>query len=188
VSRLMPLLLALALLGVVAAPASAGPRDKIIEDCADDGVLQGNYSPSELRDARKNLPSDVAEYTDCADVLRRAELPDGGGAGGGTGSGGGGSGVGAASGASRGPLLTPANDAERRQLQNAAARAGTVDLAGDRITPGASGLSPDAARNGIPGTLIAVLVGLLLLGLALIGPAIRRFDWTSLGLRRRRSA
>ena len=62
---------------LLAAPpraAAAATRDEIIRDCADDGALQGDYSPAELRDARQNLPSDVAEYTDCGDVLRRAEL------------------------------------------------------------------------------------------------------------------
>ena len=73
---------------LAAAPAQASVRDKIIQDCADDGVLQGDYSPQQLRDARQNLPSDVAEYTDCADVLRRAELPDRSGGSGAAGGGG----------------------------------------------------------------------------------------------------
>ena len=77
---------------LTAAPAQASVRDKIIKDCADDSVLQGNYTPQQLRDARQNLPSDVAEYTDCADVLRRAELPDRGSGSGGSGSTPGGSG------------------------------------------------------------------------------------------------
>ena len=71
------------------APALASTRAKIISDCADDGVLEGHYSPSQLRDAAQHLPSDVAEYTDCASLLQRAEAaaPAGGGDGGGGGGG-----------------------------------------------------------------------------------------------------
>src|SRR3954449_8987509 len=113
--RLMPFIIGLALILVVAPPALAASRGKIIRDCADDGQLQGPYSQSELRDARQNLPSDVAEYTDCADVLRRAELPDrsnsgGGGAGGGATGGGADAAVGGGGG---GQLLAPATPADQ---------------------------------------------------------------------------
>ena len=56
-------------------PPHRPPRPRptqILRDCADDGDLQGDYSPSELRDARQNIPSDIDEYTDCRDVLARA--------------------------------------------------------------------------------------------------------------------
>src|SRR3954449_2910186 len=115
--RLMPFIIGLALILVVAPPALAASRGKIIRDCADDGQLQGPYSQSELRDARQNLPSDVAEYTDCADVLRRAELPDRSNAGGGgSGGGGGGSGGGtSAGGGSGGGPITASTDADRKE-------------------------------------------------------------------------
>src|SRR5687767_5690932 len=121
--RYLTALLALLALALAApAPASAASRDEIIKDCSDDGRLQGKYSASELRDARKNLPSDISEYTDCADVLRRAELPDskgssGGGSGSGGAVGGGGSGSGGA-GVVDAPreTLTPASEAERQSL------------------------------------------------------------------------
>lgn len=178
--RYLTALLALLALGVVApAPAPAASRDEIIQDCADDGRLQGNYSASELRDARKNLPSDIAEYTDCADVLRRGELPNrsssdagaggGGMPGGGASTGGGGS----------GPTLTPASDAERKALAEAATSgAAPVEVGGERIVPGAAGFSPDAARNGLPTTLLFAIVALALLGLLALGYAARdKLPW-----------
>src|SRR4051812_50194942 len=70
------------LLGLLAAlllaPAAYadGTTIKIIRDCADDGVLEGHYTPSELRKARDNLPTDVDEYSDCSDVLSRALATD----------------------------------------------------------------------------------------------------------------
>ena len=66
----------LALFAAVPA-AHASTRSKIIADCSDDGVLQGTYTAAQLRDARKHLPSDVAEYSDCADILRASGVePD----------------------------------------------------------------------------------------------------------------
>ena len=174
-------LLAAALLClVVAAPASAQGRDAIIEDCADDGSLSGDYSSGDLRDARQNLPSDVAEYTDCADVLRRAELGDGsgsntsgssagGGAGGGTAGGGGSAGGGSS------PLLTPSSPDEQKSLDNVRdGVASAIDVGGQSITPGASGFAPQAARNGLPGTLVAVLILLGGLAIAALVPFARR--------------
>ncbi len=64
-------LLAALLLVPAAAHAAADPI-KIIRDCEDDGVLQGNYTASELRKARSELPTDIDEYSDCRDVLSRA--------------------------------------------------------------------------------------------------------------------
>ena len=156
-SRILTALLALLALWVAApAPASAASRDDIIADCADDGRLSGKYSPSELRDARKNLPSDVAEYTDCADVLRRAELalmekkPSAGGA--------------VTPGDTQPPASTPASDEERTALQKARLTApAPVTVRGREIEPGSAGFTPGAVRNELPGSLLPVLFGLAML-------------------------
>src|SRR3954465_4866007 len=88
--RLLPLLIAVFLLPTAAAFASGG---KVIRDCTDDGRLQGHYSQKDLRDALSSLPSDIDEYPDCRDVIRRAAFGGAGGSGGGKGgsNGGGGS-------------------------------------------------------------------------------------------------
>src|SRR3954470_10031097 len=64
----------MALLAVLllAVPAQAAGPIKIIRDCEDDGILQGNYTPAEIRAAQKALPTDIDEYSDCRDVLSRA--------------------------------------------------------------------------------------------------------------------
>ena len=74
VISMLRLALACLLLGlIVAVPAAnAASTTQILRDCADDGVLQGDYTPSELRKARQNIPTDTDEYTDCRDVLARA--------------------------------------------------------------------------------------------------------------------
>src|SRR3954468_21778865 len=87
--RLLPLLIALFLLPTAAAFASGG---KVIRDCTDDGRLQGHYSQKDLRDALSSMPSDIDEYTDCRDVIRRAAFGGAGSSGGGKGGSGGGGG------------------------------------------------------------------------------------------------
>jgi hypothetical protein len=69
--RTIFLALVAALLLVPSAAHAAGPI-QIIRDCEDDGALQGNYTASELRNARGQLPTDIDEYSDCRDVLGRA--------------------------------------------------------------------------------------------------------------------
>src|SRR3954468_12157197 len=91
-SLLVALLVALGALLLPAASIS-GP----IEDCADDGQLQGNYSDQQKQQALKDLPSDLSEYSDCGEILNAPNPSQGGsgGGGGGTNSGGGGSSGGA---------------------------------------------------------------------------------------------
>jgi hypothetical protein len=175
VAASMPrLLLVMALTLLVAAPAAmADTRSDIIVDCYDDGDLDGNYSPSEIRDARNNLPADIDQYSDCRDVLARAvggsgDKQIGGGGGGGDALGGGGGGGGG------GPSepLAPSGPEEQAALAQAAASGGDAAVqVGDRtVVPG----SVSAVRNPVP---ITVLVALILLGAcALAGavPPIRR--------------
>lgn len=65
---------------VPAAPAVAS-GDAVIKDCVQNGRLTKKYSQSEYRDALANMPTDVDEYTDCRDIIRKAQLGlSGGGA------------------------------------------------------------------------------------------------------------
>jgi len=172
------LLLVMVLTLLVAAPAAmAGTRADIIDDCYDDGKLDGNYTPSEIRDARNNLPADIDQYSDCRDVLTRAiggtgDKQVGGGAGGGGALGGGGGGGGGG-----GPAepLTPSGPEEQAALEKAGGAGDAPVQVGDgTIVPGAAGLAADAARNTIPATLLAVLILLGLAALAAAVPYVRR--------------
>jgi len=164
------LLLVMVLTLLVAAPAAmAGTRADIVRDCFDDGKLDGNYTASQIRDARNNLPADVDQYSDCRDVLSRALGGSGsrgvGGAGGGAlGGGGGGS----------GELLTPSGPEEQRALE-AAADAGDkpVQVGDSTVVPGAAGFAADAPRNELPATVLAVLILLGLAALAAVAPLTR---------------
>src|SRR4051794_41667426 len=80
--RLLALLILFTFAPAATALASGG---KVVRDCTDDGVLQGHYSQKDLRDALASIPSDVDEYTNCRDVIRRAAFGGAGGGKGGTG-------------------------------------------------------------------------------------------------------
>ena len=177
-SRLLRLLLCACALLLAVPAAGWASRDDIIRDCADDGRLDGKYSQSEIRDARRNLPTDVDEYTDCRDVLRRAELPSRNGtsagsnpvAGGGTTTGGGPSGGGGSP-----AYLSPSGPGESKALDLARkATDEAVSIDGERIVPGAAGFAAGAARHDLPGPLLAVLVLLALDAGAVMVHMIRR--------------
>src|SRR4051812_15626630 len=69
------LLLVLAVIALLLTPPAAGaypPWVLAIRDCRDNDRLDGTYRPRDLAEALRNFPSDGDEYTDCADVIRRA--------------------------------------------------------------------------------------------------------------------
>jgi hypothetical protein len=159
---------------LLAAPtASAGVREKILRECQE-GRITGDYTPGQLRDARKNIPTDIDEYSDCRDVLARAALTGrsggGGGGGGGTAAPGG-----VLPGGGDGNLTIANGKGEEKDLADALGSApGGADVAGEHLVPGASGLAADAARHGLPTTLLTALVLLGLCALAAAAPAVRR--------------
>jgi hypothetical protein len=169
------LLLVMVLTLLVAAPAAmAGTREDILNDCQSGG-LDGNYTPSEIRDARNNIPADIDQYTNCRDVLGRALGGSGdkrvGGGGDGNALGGGGAGGGGGA-AAPGEPLTPNGPEEQAALEKAAAAGGNapVQVGDGTIVPGAAGLASDAARNSLPVSLLAVLI---LLGLAALAATVQ---------------
>jgi hypothetical protein len=163
--------------------ANAATSNQILRDCQDDGVLEGHYSAADLRKALRHIPSDVAEYTNCEDVLSRAAdaaaasahsggRPGGHGAGGGGGTGGGGTPSGGGTASPQGPV-SPSTPQDTRALQ-AAASSGPprpVDVHGRRV---ASGFAADVGRNPLPSSLLTVLI---LIGAAVLtaaAPLVRR--------------
>ncbi len=160
---------------LLAAPtASAGVREKILRECQD-GRITGNYTPGQLRDARKNIPTDIDEYSDCRDVLARAALTgrstgNGGGGGGGTAAPGG-----VLPGGGDGNRVVASGKTEEKDLVDALKSApGGADVAGEHLVPGASGLATDAARHGLPASLLTALILIGLCALAAAAPAVRR--------------
>jgi hypothetical protein len=150
-------LLITAVLGCLLLPAAAwGSGRAVIKDCTDDGVIQGHYSQQDYKDALNNLPTDVDEYTDCRDVIKRAQL-------GGTGGGSGGSGTpGAGGAASGGDPLAGATAADRAAVEAARSGGATkpIRIGGKLVQPGKLGFGGLGSPTTLPGSLIAVLVAL----------------------------
>lgn len=164
------------LLSPAAALASGG--DAVIRDCTDDGRLSKNYTQKQYADALKNIPTDVDEYTDCRDVIRRAQLAGAGGHGGGGGGGsttGGGAGGGATGGGTGGPPPATADQAlqgaspdERAAVDQLRTQGGDVPVqVGERsLTPSDLSRTDLGALSTVPTPLLIVLVLLVLAALA----------------------
>lgn len=158
---------------MIPAVALASPSE-VIKDCAKDSKLDKSYSQADLAAALKQLPADVDEYTDCRDVIRRAQLgagSSGGGGGGSTGSGSTGSSTGGGTAGTPAPsaaqALATATPTERAAIQKAFDGAQQpVQVDGQTLTPQSLSTGDLAKTNSIPTPLIIVLI---LLGLGSAG-------------------
>jgi hypothetical protein len=181
-----------------AVPAQAADPIKVIRDCEDDGILQGNYTPAEIRAAQKALPTDIDEYSDCRDVLSRAlgggendkaSGSDSGGNPGATGGSNNGGGSGSPSptgqpqetgtpdvgdrGTGSVPMLQKPEDWEA--VATAAANGDkAVESAAGPLSPGSTRLAASVGRNSLPDTLAVSLVLLVAAFLAAGVPFVRR--------------
>lgn len=61
---------------IVAWPASALADDasRALYDQCQSGRITGKFTQKQYKDALRNIQTDLEEYTDCADVIRRAQL------------------------------------------------------------------------------------------------------------------
>lgn len=158
------------------APASAwASGNDVIRDCTDDGQLSKKYTQQEYAQALGDIPTDVDEYTDCRDVIRRAQLGDtsgGGGTGGSTGGGGGGGGgttTGSGGGVTGAPgdPLAGASPKELASIRSASSGGGKpVKIAGRLVQPGNLGFGGLGAPEDLPTALLIILI---VTGLAVAG-------------------
>jgi len=185
--------LALLLAGALSSAAHASVAD-VIRDCQS-GQLSKTYTAKEIADALAHLPADVDEYSDCRDVLRRAQLRaasggssknngggpttaggGGGTTGGGTGpTGGDGSGGGTPNAAASVDPLTSATPQERASFQKAVeAGSAPVTLDGGPVTPGSLGGAKSSGLSDLPTPLLVVLALLAVGAVGGLGAGTRR--------------
>ena len=154
--------LALALVVLSAWTVSAARADEastIIERCTHGQSLAG-FSHGAYAKALRELPTDVSEYSDCEELIRKAALAAAGG--GGPGAGGG--------------VVPPPTPAEQAVLTHAAhARAAPINVGGTSEEPGIVPVSIASALNSLPAPLIALLAVLLAFALAAGATSLRRF-------------
>ncbi len=146
-------LVAIALTG--ASLAHASEASEIVKKCTK-GEPFGGYSQKAYREALKQLPTEVIEYSPCPNEISKDALT--------VGKGGGGSAVADAS-SSNVPLpLTPS---EQRAVQGAHHHGSTaVRVGSEPIRPGVVHANIASAVNTLPDSLLAVLA--LMLGGALV--------------------
>jgi hypothetical protein len=153
-------LIAVLLLGLPAAARASG--SDVIRDCADDGKLDKQYSQKELRDADRNLPSDIDEYTDCRSAIRAAMH-------GGSGNPGTPGPPGAIITASGAVAASPDDVHALTAVQNDSVKGKrrAIPVGGETITPGNAGLdgalSGLPGSNGMPASLVAAILALAVL-------------------------
>jgi hypothetical protein len=141
-------------------PATAGASYKdVIRDCTDNGRLDNAYTQKEYREALAKMPTDVAEYYGCGDIIKRAQQHNAGG--------GKSSPAGGGSGGGNGPAApTPEESTQALQDVAAAQRGGGGDqtIANVNVRPGALAYHDFGSVSKLPAPLAAL--GLLLLGAA----------------------
>ena len=169
--RILSTLLASALLASIAAPAGADVGATIIERCTHGQSLNG-FSQQAYRKALGEMTAEVNEYSDCANLIRKAQLAAAGG--------GGGAGAVGTSGGSGGPgsltaNVPPPTPAEQHALQAAHSSAGAapVQVGGQTVVPGVVHAGIASAVSSLPTPLLALLAFLLAGALSVLARAIR---------------
>jgi hypothetical protein len=156
---LATLLLALA----AAAPAGASEATRILEACSN-GTQPTGYSQQAYSQAIKQMPPELAEYTDCPDLIHKAQLAGAAGSHGGPG-GSGGSGAAA--------TVAPPTPSEQHTLESVPHASSPVHLDGEVIHPGVVHVDIASALSALPTPLLALLAFLLACALLLLGRAVR---------------
>lgn len=157
--------LTLLLWGSLAAQAGADVGAKIIERCTHNQSLSG-FSQQAYRKALKEMPTEVSEYSDCGELIRKAELAAAGG--------------GAAGGAGAVAAVSPSSPiaktpAEQHSLEAAHHSGGAPVAVGPHvIRPGVVHADIASVFNSLPASLLAALAILIAAALGIGGGAIRK--------------
>jgi hypothetical protein len=148
---------------VVALPAIAQASSfDVIKDCQDNSRLDRKHSRADLRNAQKNLPTDVDEYGDCRELIAAALN---GGSDRGKGRGGGAGGLGGAGSALARKRAAAAKAADAAALAKLG-RKPHVKVGGKDVQPGDNGLfNLASANNSLPLPLLLGLIAAALLAI-----------------------
>ncbi|MGA9874665.1 MAG: hypothetical protein WBQ21_02555 [Solirubrobacteraceae bacterium] len=143
--------LALVAIALMGAPfAHASEASEIVKKCTK-GEPFGSYSQKAYREALKQLPTEVIEYSPCPNEISKDALA--------AGRGGGGS---AAAEAASSNVALPLTPSEQRAVQRAHHHGSTpVQVGGEPVRPGVVHANIASAINTLPHSLFAVLAFML---------------------------
>jgi len=165
--RIFITLLTLALAAWPAAPASADVGTKIIERCTHGQSIAG-FSQQDYRRALQETTAEVNEYSDCVNLIHKAQLA----AAGRGDAGAGGNGTGSAGGLTAN--VAPPTPAEQQALQAAHSSGATpVQVGGQTVAPGVVHANIASAASSLPTPLLALLALLLAGALYILARTIR---------------
>jgi hypothetical protein len=149
---------ALLFLLFLVATARADVGATIIERCTHGQSLSG-FSQQDYRRALQELPTEVEEYSDCANLIRRAQLAAAGGG---------------ASAGGPAAVATPLTPAERSALRRVGRTgAAPLQVGNEIVLPGVVHANIASALSSLPNPLLAVLAFLLACAALLAGRALR---------------
>jgi hypothetical protein len=155
---------ALVLLMFFAGPAEANVGEEIIRRCTHAESLSG-FTQRQYREALKDLSAGTEEYSNCAQLIRQAQLAA---AGGGRGSG---SGGGSSTPTTSSAAPTPS---EQRSIAHASsAGAAPLQVGAQTIHPGVVHADIASAFSALPTPLLATVAFLIICLLAAAGAGIR---------------
>jgi hypothetical protein len=159
------LLAMIAALATIAAPAQANTAEKIVDRCTH-GESLGGFSQKAYSEALQDLSAGTEEYSNCAQLIRQAQLAAAGT----------GHGAGSGTGATTTPSATAVTPtpAEQRAISRApSAGAAPVQVGGQTIHPGVVHVNVASALSSLPTPLLATLAFLLLCLLLVAGSGVR---------------
>lgn len=142
---------------LVPAPAALASGADVLIDCNDNGRLTKEYTQKEYREALAKMPADLKQYTDCENIIRRAQRGEPGSTGG------------SANAGTPFAGATPEEEARARADIEAAIKSGGAPQriggkGGFLATPGALAFTKVSAATSELPTPLLVLVGLIVLG------------------------
>jgi hypothetical protein len=153
------LILALLMLLSIVPAAGADVGTTIIDKCIHGQSLSG-FSQQDYSRALQELPTEVEEYSNCGNLIRRAQLAAAGG------------GAGAVGGPAAIPIpLTPTERTALKSVPNTGAA--PVRVGGQVIRPGVMHANVSSALSSLPTPLLAILALMLAFALLQAGSAIR---------------
>ncbi len=158
--------LALALLFAIPASASSSEVTKIYEACGNSTVPTG-YTQQAYSQAIKEMEPFLAEYTNCPDLIHKAQLAGAAGSHG--------AGTSSVSSETDTTAVAPPTPTEQHTLESIPhASAPPVRVGGEVIHPGVVHVNLASAFNTLPTPLLALLAFLLACALLVAAWAVRR--------------
>jgi hypothetical protein len=151
------LAIALLMLLSIAPAAGADVGQSIINKCIH-GQSLGGYTQQDYSRALQEMPTEVEEYSDCGNLIRRAQLAAAGGRGG-------------SGGVATAIPLTPAERTSLTRVPKTGAA--PVRVGGQVIRPGVIHANISSALSSLPTPLLAILALMLAYALLQAGSAIR---------------